>query len=726
MDTATAPHPWSAFWATVKQMDMGKMSPSLALRNAIGVALPLAAGIALGQPIAGALMCTGALNVCFSDSNEPYRQRGRRMLASTFLCAFSIAMGALSGNNSLAAVLTTALWAFTAGIMVAVGTAPADLGTVSLVSLVVFHARPMSLPDAGLAGLAAMAGGLLQTGFSLALWPVRPYDMERRELGKLLAGLAAIPSAPVDGLLAPLASSQITVAREALGPVAQQHSIEGNRCISLLNQAERIRLSLITLGRLKVRMLRAESGAQGAAIAQEVLGAATRVLLGTAALLSSGDGTPPPSDFSATLERLSESLRLQAHGAESAFLAAVFDSARYQTDALAGQLRAAVDLASGSTDQGSAKLLRIDSAKPWHLRIADGLASSAAIVRSNLNLDSAAFRHALRLAACVAGGEGIGRSLNWERTYWLPMTVAIVLKPDFTATFSRGILRVAGTLAGLVFATGLFHILPPGVGAEIVVVALLAFLLRWAGPANYGILTAAVSALVVMLIAVSGVSPKDVIVARGVNTLAGGALALGVYILWPTWQRTQIGETMAAMLDAYREYFRRISQIYLQPAHRDEHGLGASRAAARLTRSNVQASIDRMTAEPAASRDAISSWNAILASSHGLINAIMAMEAALPGPAEGPPPDGLRAFCHDVEISLHSVSAGLRGSKILARALPDLRGAYRRMLQGNAFAAGRLALVAMEADRLTNRLNTLAEQTVKLTASRASVQNRTS
>jgi uncharacterized membrane protein YccC len=39
------------------------------------------------------------------------------------------------------------------------------------------------------------------------------------------------------------------------------------------------------------------------------------------------------------------------------------------------------------------------------------------------------------------------------------MTVAIVLKPDFASTFSRGALRLGGTFGGLVFATALFHLL---------------------------------------------------------------------------------------------------------------------------------------------------------------------------------------------------------------------------------------------------------------------------
>src|SRR5260370_8838742 len=103
MASAGASQKWSAFWATVEQFEAAKMNPWMGFRNAIGVALPLAAGIAAGQPVAGALMSTGALNVSFSDASDPYGQRSRRMLAASFFCAFSITVGPLSGYSTLAA-----------------------------------------------------------------------------------------------------------------------------------------------------------------------------------------------------------------------------------------------------------------------------------------------------------------------------------------------------------------------------------------------------------------------------------------------------------------------------------------------------------------------------------------------------------------------------------------------------------------------------------------------
>jgi uncharacterized membrane protein YccC len=95
-----------------------------------------------------------------------------------------------------------------------------------------------------------------------------------------------------------------------------------------------------------------------------------------------------------------------------------------------GQLASAVELAAHTSRAGTVEFDRREAAQPWALR----LASVFAVLRANLTLDSAAFRHAVRLASCVVIAEGVARGIGWQRGYWAPMTVAIVLKPDFTTT----------------------------------------------------------------------------------------------------------------------------------------------------------------------------------------------------------------------------------------------------------------------------------------------------
>jgi hypothetical protein len=80
----------------------------MALRNTLCVALPLAVGIAKGAVSSGLVAGTDALNVSFSDSQEPYAQRGRRMLAASGLVGLAVFAGALTGGNSVSAVAAAA------------------------------------------------------------------------------------------------------------------------------------------------------------------------------------------------------------------------------------------------------------------------------------------------------------------------------------------------------------------------------------------------------------------------------------------------------------------------------------------------------------------------------------------------------------------------------------------------------------------------------------------
>ena len=182
---AAVANPWVTLWQTILRYDSGKVSPWMALRNAAGVALPLAAGVATGSLAGGLIVSTGALNVAFSDSDAPYAQRGRRMLRASALVGIAVFAGALCGHSTVIAVATATMWAFAAGMLVAVSSTAADLGAMSLVVLVVYSAFPMRLENALVSGLLALAGGLFQTLLAVAFWPLRRFAPERRALGEL-------------------------------------------------------------------------------------------------------------------------------------------------------------------------------------------------------------------------------------------------------------------------------------------------------------------------------------------------------------------------------------------------------------------------------------------------------------------------------------------------------------------------------------------------------------
>ena len=697
---------WSSFWQTLIRYQPEKVAPWLAVRNTIGMALPLAIGVELGRIPSALAMSTGALNVAFSDSQEPYAQRARRMFAASLLVGFAVFAGALSGRNQITAVVMAAAWAFAAGILVALSTAAADLGTVSLVTLVVYAAFPMPPEKALYAGLLALAGGLLQTVLAVAFWPLRRYVPERRVLGDLYVELSSAAVSAFQATEAPPASAQTTQAHQSLAALERDHSIEAERYRLLLGQAERMRLSLMMLRRIRTRIGRENPAGEEVGILDLYLASCSRILAAIGRSLVTGEPAGAVEDWLEELQVLPETLRELGERSAAPQIAGLRNEARFQTDALTGQIRAAVDLAASATPAGLSAYEQREAKRPWSLRLGGTLAT----LRANLHLESAACRHAIRLAVCVAIGDAFARGFELRRSYWLPMTIAIVLKPDFAATFSRGVLRLAGTFAGLVLSTGLFHVLPPGNAAQVALIAVLMFLMRCFGPANYGILTTAVTALVVLLIAMTGVSPKEVIAARGLNSVAGGVIALMAYWIWPTWERTRVAEAIAKVLDAYRDYFRAIQELYVKQAKPVPRELDPVRLSGRLARSNLEASIDRLSAEPGGSPGSRKLLTGVLASSHRLVHAVMALEAGLYTSHAVPARDAFRTFANHVELTLYYLASALRGHPLTRETLPDLREDHHTLVHSGNAPAERYALVNVETDRITNSLNTLTEE----------------
>ncbi len=695
-----------ALWRVLTRFDSTKVSLPRALRNSAGVVMPLIAGFALNMPRGGLVVASGALNVAYSDGSDPYAQRAKRMLSSSILCALAVLLGALSGSRNAPAVAVATLWAFVAGMFTVISTTAGDLGVISLVTLLIYAAQSLTPHQAVFSCFLALAGGLLQTGLSIAFWPVRRYEPERRALANLFLELAHAAETPLSATSAPPATVHTTQAQEALSGLARDAAIEAVRYRALLNQAERIRLSLLMLSRLRLRMQRESPSHSAVRILDDYLKEIARILriIGDSLISST-----PAASFKMNLdliEQLSRRLRGETASLPPSFLSAVAKDARFQMDALNGQLRSALELAANSTSIGHGAFVKQEAQQPWRLRFSGLLAA----LRANLNLQSSAFRHALRLAAMVALGNILERSFYWRRSYWLPMTIVLVLKPEFTATFTRGLLRISGTIAGLLLATSLFHFLPHSTALQIILIFAFTLVLRWIGPANYGLFAVAISALVVLLIAMTGLSPGEVIWARGINTTAGGALALLAYWIWPTWERTRISERIAQMLDAYREYFHFLSESYQRGKTGSSRELDRLRLRARVARSNLEASIDRLSTEPGTTAEYMNRLNALLASSHRFVNAVMALDADWLQSARVPPRPAFHTFAADLEKTLELLVAALRGTRVSAREFPDLREDHNVLVQSGDPRTERYALVNVEADRITNSLNTLREQ----------------
>jgi uncharacterized membrane protein YccC len=375
--------------------------------------------------------------------------------------------------------------------------------------------------------------------------------------------------------------------------------------------------------------------------------------------------------------------------------------------ALSGQLRAAVE----TTATGASEGRRPEAAD---LRGAPTLRDPVAVLRANLTPDSSVMRHAVRAAVLVAGSDLVVRSLGYAHGYWVSLTVLVVLRPDFASTFQRAVMRVLGTVIGLVLATELLHWIPGGRWYDIALITAFYFGVRLAGPGNIGLTAVSLSGLVVVLLAIDGVAPRDTLVDRSVSTAVGGALALVAVLMLPVWERERVPQRLGELLAAYRGYLDALADPGADLPARQR-----ARAASRLARTNAQASIERARVEPVVARAVVDLGESVLANSHRVVHALMTVDtvrrtvrAGIASAGELPELDDLLraasealAAC-ETAVRIGSVPRGVPAVRPLQERLHAVLAADPARA-GGAETAGALADAT---DRLANGVDTLAAE----------------
>ncbi|MFD2093378.1 FUSC family protein [Blastococcus deserti] len=168
--------------------------------------------------------------------------------------------------------------------------------------------------------------------------------------------------------------------------------------------------------------------------------------------------------------------------------------------------------------------------------------------------DSRAF--AVRLALCMTVAEIARQFLPIERPYWVLLTVAIVLKPDFGSVFTRAVQRGAGTVLGVLLGSALLAVLPRNAWV-LVAMAVAAAPLPWARNANFGLFSVFQTPVIILLLDLALAGGPDLVGARLTDTLIGCAIVLVFgYLLWPQTWRAPLDEALrdaALALDAFVE-----------------------------------------------------------------------------------------------------------------------------------------------------------------------------
>ena len=297
------------------------------------------------------------------------------------------------------------------------------------------------------------------------------------------------------------------------------------------------------------------------------------------------------------------------------------------------------------------------------------------MLRSNLDPSSVTFRHAARLAVALPLAELLARTLTDRRGYWIPLTIVIVLKPDFATTTSRGIARVAGTAVGVSLASLVADGLHPTGWVLVVVVSLLAYASLGTLSYNYGLYAVFNAAFVVLLIGAVDPQPLTIAADRLVETGIGGAIAFVAFLLYPAWSGQQLGPAVAALLDAQAAYAGGVLDALAGVGDQDPAEVQRLRGRARLARSNAETLLQRVEAEPVSRRGDPDRARTVVGAAGRMVRASHEL-AALEG--IGPPQPALRPFGRDLVAAITTLARAATTAGVPDR-IPDLRAAHDRL-----------------------------------------------
>jgi uncharacterized membrane protein YccC len=566
----------------------------LVARAALAIATPIAVGLALGRLDVGVQASIGALCGTFVARSGPYRFRLRRIGFSSLAGALGFLAGGLAGGHGwLAALVIVAL----AGISALVSSVGANASAAGLMLLV------FGVLGAGQAGMwhPVTATGWFAVGagwtllLAVAAWPVRATVPERAALATVYTRIAELLE---------------LVGTRAAGPARQRLTAALNDAYDALLSA-RSRLEGRDADYRKLFVLLSET---------------TPVVEAAVALHNAR--RPPPRPLLDAVTAVGAAIRDDAPPPE---LADVGDSP------LAEALRGLAKQFAGDTPTETTRSSR-GGVREWF-----------AVRFDALRPGPATWRFAARLMLCVGLAEVLSRQLELERSYWVTLTVALVLKPDFGSVFARAVQRAVGTVLGVLLGAAVLALDPRG-WLLVGLMAVFAALLPIGQARNYGLFSIFVTPLVIVQLDLAQAGSWSLVTARLIDTATGCAIVLVFgYLLWPGARTPRLGTQLADVTAALAQYAARA-------LGEDPAGRSALRRGTYRKMSDLRVEAQRLISEPLqAGRSAAAWWPAIIGLDR-VTDAVTRVAVDLDQGAPSPPPSDVDC----VVAALDEVAAAVR------------------------------------------------------------------
>jgi uncharacterized membrane protein YgaE (UPF0421/DUF939 family) len=701
---------WSKIRASLN-VDLNLIAPVVGVITALPVVAVFAVGLAIGGTHAAISMAVGANLIAIASLVGASRLPIGVAITDALAMGFAVFIGSVTVPYPWLHDVVLIPWCFGAGMLVAFGATQATVGTQAIIAIIAFGRFASSPLGATRLGLLVVAGALVEVAALLLLRLPPSLRFQRNQVADVFKGLADLaqrdPRLPTADVAVALDTAEQTLASRSLFDRSDARVLR-----SALNQARRMRLEFTNLAGLRTRLSVGDVPNGQSAIDACLDQAAQALIEISERFRHPRQGTGWQSfvtSFGKALLPLDEAI-----GDSKTRGNIIARQSVEHLVALGGQMRAAGTLIDESRSNRSRHAWRPEvglSLGPNFAQIQlnptlvfTSLHNEWGVFVDNLRLDSHAFRHAVRLAIAVPLSAFVASWLSLPRGYWLPFSVAVILRPDYSTLLSRGLGRVIGTLLGATLAAVLIGELHPDLVVTTVLVGLTAWAAYATWAANFALSIGFITALVLILLSTSLTNPVSTALDRLIDVSLGGAIAVVAYLVWPTSPRIRVSAAQAGLFAAQRDYLAIVFGL-VKGNPTDAAQLSAYAVAARQAWGRAVDAVGMSIAEPGTSHLHPDEGQALLACAMRIVRAIHALRIGAERGTTVTAFAEFEALGDAMVTALGTVSKYLSSGSV--QTMPNLRQLYRiteRPLHDIAAPAA----LAINLDELVNAINTAA------------------
>lgn len=577
------------------------------IRITLEIIIPAVVFSYLGQLETGLTLSLGALCVSISDGPGPVQHKRNGMLFCNIFVFISAMLTGFLNHNPISLGILILLSAFLFTMLSVFGNRASSIGFAALLIMILQMTRVIPFAQVLTDSLLILAGGIWYMLLALIFYKLTPYRPAQRAIGDCFREMASYvkvkaemynPTSDLQTQYHKLLEQQVVVnerqdaARELLfkNRALLKESTRTGRML-LLTFIDSVDLfEHITATGYDYATLRNNFTDTG--ILPHVSSIITNLankLNDIGEAIQSNSSYKKEYNIQTELAVLKKEIDLVSTGRDSLMLKKVFANIQNLDEKIEEILQ------YFNEDISVNRKLR--SGKEYS-RFVTQQDISWKVFKNNLTFQSTAFRHSLRMAiTCAAGYLLATLLLHGHHSYWIIMTIIIILKPAYSLTKQKNKDRLLGTIGGGIIGLLLLYF----VHNKVVLFSFLVFFMLGTytfNTLNYIVMVIFLTPYILILFHFLGIGALNLAGERLLDTAAGSVLAaLASYILFPQWESSQLRTYMISVLKANIHYLEKLKELFAgKPISSLDYKL--VRKELFVSTANLAAALHRMLSEP--------------------------------------------------------------------------------------------------------------------------------